>query len=203
LSHNKISRIENLTALSSLEVLNLRANQIESISEIDALVPLPSLTTLLLQNLDGSEENPVCKHPSYCTVVMRVLERLEILDGGHLTMVDCSTKFEEFLETIKPSEEALKDEPPVPWFRPQDLQVDGEVMPLPPSPDRKRDPDSASSAPVAPADSAEVRPFHCREHTIEAMNLLETEINKINDIINADSGHLLRKAAVMVGKSKQ
>lgn len=180
-------------------MLSLKANQIESISEIDALAPLPSLTTLHLQNMDGSEGNPICKHPSYSTVIMRVLERLQILDGGHLMMVDCSNKFEAFLETIKPSEAATKEAPPVDWFRSQDLAIDGEVMALPPSPSKAG---SGLPAPVAP-DSTEVRPFHCREHTIEAMNLLETEINKINDIIDAESGHLLRKAAVMVGKVKQ
>lgn len=199
-----------MDSLQNLEVLNLKANLIESISEIDVLISLPNLATLWLQNMDGSEDNPVCKHPSYTTIIMRVLEGLQILDGGHLAMVDCSNKFEEFLETIKPSEEALKDEPIVDWFKNQDLLVDGEVMALPLGPSKTGSPCSPVAAPVLPTtdslssgNSTEVRPFHCREHTIEAMNLLETEINKINDIIDAESGHLLRKAAVMVGKVQQ
>lgn len=195
LSHNKIKRIEQVKTLVNLEYLNLKANELESISEIDELVPLTMLTSLHLKQPDGSDSNPLCRHPSYSTSVMRVLPALQILDGGHLMMVDCSNRFSEYLETIRPSESACKTPPAQPWLKPQDLLIEGDALPQPPSPVKDADP----SRPVA----SEVRPFHCKEHTMEALNLLENEIGKINEIIDEDSGLLLRKAATIIAKANK
>jgi len=84
LAGNQISTIEGLGHLNTLESLQIQGNQISSLSELEKLAPMQSLRTLFLKNIDGSQRNPVCDHPSYRSVILRHLPQLTNLDGERL-----------------------------------------------------------------------------------------------------------------------
>eukprot|EP00741_Cyanophora_paradoxa_P018375 tig00000204_g17742.t1 len=81
LTSNKISRIEGLEGCVTLEHLALQDNQIHNIDDVSSLAACKNLKSLFLKNLDGSQRNPVCDHPSYRTTVLQRLPGLATLDG--------------------------------------------------------------------------------------------------------------------------
>lgn len=185
LSFNKIKRIENLMDLVFLEHLNLVGNQIESISEVEALMPMESLNAVYFQNLDGSDANPVCKHPSYVTTVQRMLPNLQVLDGGHLLIFDAAQAFTAYINNIMPNDalidEVISKNSCSSWYSNEDLLIengDGDMA----------------------RDENGIRPFHCKAHTLEALDRLEEDIVQIETIVDRDSVHLLRKAGVTINK---
>eukprot|EP00903_Cladosiphon_okamuranus_P015264 g14106.t1 len=106
LSSNRIQRIENLGHLTSLQSLDLKDNQISNVDDVGSLSPLPNLRRLLLQSYHGDKTNPACQHPSYHTVVTRLLPKLDVLDGESLNLRKCMVDV--VLDRATPDDEALK-----------------------------------------------------------------------------------------------
>lgn len=73
--------VENLDGLFSLESIMLQGNLIASLDDVGYLSRLPSLKTLYLRNLQGSESNPVCDNLRYRSAVLKLLSGLVNLDG--------------------------------------------------------------------------------------------------------------------------
>eukprot|EP01032_Pedospumella_encystans_P013840 gene13840-15916_t len=182
LSFNKIRKIERLQDLLSLEYLDLRANSISSVNDLDELQQLPALQSLFLQGNDGEDTNPVCRHPSYITIVMRSLPSLQIIDGGHLNITEAFSSLEEHLKLLQPSGEDNKTPPTVPWLDgllDADSTGPGGAFEIPASDD---DIDHIASG------SKQLKPV--------------TEAHQqITDMMNEECAHLLRKAQSAVSKA--
>ena len=116
LSFNKISRIENLEEMSSLQWLDLQGNKITNIDDVQTLSSIEELKSLYLQSNDNQSQNPCCRHPSYTSIVMRLLPHLEILDGGHLTLFEATDSLQKALQSIQPDPQASEDVPEEAWF---------------------------------------------------------------------------------------
>jgi len=84
LTSNKISSLDGLQKCHALEYLLIQDNAVSNIATIEALASLPNLKALYLKNIDGTQKNPVCEHPSYRSSIMRQLPKLQILDGERL-----------------------------------------------------------------------------------------------------------------------
>mmetsp|Transcript_35182 Transcript_35182/g.54987 ORF Transcript_35182/g.54987 Transcript_35182/m.54987 type:complete len:201 (-) Transcript_35182:280-882(-) len=84
LTTNKISALSGLQNCSSLEHLLVQENSISNIAELAAVTSLPNLKSIYFRNIDGTQRNPVCDHPSYRSSIMRQLPSLTILDGERL-----------------------------------------------------------------------------------------------------------------------
>jgi len=84
LTTNNLAFLDNIGEVKTLESLFLQENKIANSSEISKLAQLSSLKTLYFRNIDGTQKNPVCDHPSYRTVIIRTLPSLTNLDGERL-----------------------------------------------------------------------------------------------------------------------
>ncbi|GFH52490.1 hypothetical protein CTEN210_08966 [Chaetoceros tenuissimus] len=87
LSHNRIETIpKNLhEILPSLEDLDLKGNTISKLKDlISALEPCRTFKSFVLQDVDGSSPNPVCKRKAYRTTILANLTSLEYLDGNRI-----------------------------------------------------------------------------------------------------------------------
>ncbi|KAJ1481745.1 hypothetical protein T484DRAFT_1953658 [Baffinella frigidus] len=84
LTSNKITSLSGLEKLNSLEHVLIQENDISNIAELSALAGLPNLKGVYLKNIDGSQKNPLCDHPSYRSSIVRQLPKLTILDGERL-----------------------------------------------------------------------------------------------------------------------
>lgn len=83
---NRVERLEPLKSVKSLEALHIEANNISNVDEVKHLAELPNLHTLHFRRVyaDMAAPNPVCGHPSYRAVVLRLLPALTNLDGERL-----------------------------------------------------------------------------------------------------------------------
>eukprot|EP00281_Chroomonas_sp_CCMP1168_P020433 CAMPEP_0206229656 /NCGR_PEP_ID=MMETSP0047_2-20121206/9819_1 /ASSEMBLY_ACC=CAM_ASM_000192 /TAXON_ID=195065 /ORGANISM="Chroomonas mesostigmatica_cf, Strain CCMP1168" /LENGTH=229 /DNA_ID=CAMNT_0053652981 /DNA_START=56 /DNA_END=745 /DNA_ORIENTATION=+ len=88
LTSNKIETLAGLEKCSSLEHLQIQDNKITSIGEIEQLTHLKNLKSVYFKNIDGTQKNLLCDHPSYRSSIMRQLPQLTILDGERLKHVD-------------------------------------------------------------------------------------------------------------------
>mmetsp|Transcript_41237 Transcript_41237/g.129567 ORF Transcript_41237/g.129567 Transcript_41237/m.129567 type:complete len:230 (-) Transcript_41237:89-778(-) len=84
LTSNKISSLQGLDKCASLEHIFVQDNNIDNINEIANVASLKNLKSLYLRNIDGSQKNPVCEHPSYRSSIVRQLPHISILDGERL-----------------------------------------------------------------------------------------------------------------------
>lgn len=84
LTSNKISSLSGIEKCHALEHVLIQDNNISNVAEIQALIGLQNLKGLYLKNIDGSQKNPVCEHPSYRSSIMRQLPKLTVLDGERL-----------------------------------------------------------------------------------------------------------------------
>lgn len=87
LSHNRIEAIpKNLHEIvPSLEDLDLKGNTISKLQDlISALKPCRNLKALVLQDVDGSSSNPICKRKAYRTTILANLTSLENLDENQI-----------------------------------------------------------------------------------------------------------------------
>lgn len=87
LSHNRIEAIpKNLHEIvPTLEDLDLKGNGISKLKDlISALKPCRNLKSLVLQDVDGSSSNPICKRKAYRMTILANLTSLEYLDGNRI-----------------------------------------------------------------------------------------------------------------------
>jgi len=84
LTSNSISVLGNLGTLVSLEHLFLNDNKVSDHQEILKLATLTNLKSLYFKNIDGTQKNPVCDHPSYRAVIIRHLPFISNLDGERM-----------------------------------------------------------------------------------------------------------------------
>lgn len=77
----KIKSLEGLSKCRNLEHILIQENEISNIGEIAHLTGLQNLKSLYFKNIDGSQRNPLCEHPSYRSSIVRQLPQLTILDG--------------------------------------------------------------------------------------------------------------------------
>ncbi|KAG2382801.1 hypothetical protein C9374_004768 [Naegleria lovaniensis] len=99
LSFNKISSLEGLHFLHgpqyNLQYLDVRGNNIENLNELTFIFGLHKIRELYFQNgIDGSFNNPVCKHDRYRPILLSRLAlreqpsgSLEIIDGFKISIV--------------------------------------------------------------------------------------------------------------------
>merc|ERR1712216_60661 len=80
----KIKSLEGLSKCRNLEHILIQENEISNIGEIAHLTGLQNLKSLYFKNIDGSQRNPLCEHPSYRSSIVRQLPQLTILDGERL-----------------------------------------------------------------------------------------------------------------------
>lgn len=91
LSHNRIEAIpKNLHEIvPTLEDLDLKGNTISKLNDlISALRPCRNLKSLVLQDVDSSSTNPICKRKAYRTTILANLTSLEYLDGNRIDEED-------------------------------------------------------------------------------------------------------------------
>ena len=126
LSHNQIKRIEGLGTLTSLQYLDIKDNSITHLEHsIAQLSTLKGLKTLYFAGPDGSECNPVCNNPQYTSLIIQGIPQLQILDGGHVGLIDASEALERHIASIKPEDSVVNLELPIKnWFTADDLKVD-------------------------------------------------------------------------------
>mmetsp|Transcript_20060 Transcript_20060/g.36061 ORF Transcript_20060/g.36061 Transcript_20060/m.36061 type:complete len:258 (-) Transcript_20060:1044-1817(-) len=124
---NKITKIEGIWHLTLLETLMLQGNQISKFEDLNLaeMVNLPLLKALYLQNLDGSQTNPVCSQPKYKMTVLAALPLVMNLDGERSPRTTGYMEFvEEVLKLTKSGTPAIPSgsEVPIPsvqpWFPP-------------------------------------------------------------------------------------
>lgn len=86
LTQNGLASLKGAGALNSLEHLMVQANCLRGVDDLalDELASLPSLHSLYLANVDGSQPNPACSDPGYRAAVLGALPKLRILDGERL-----------------------------------------------------------------------------------------------------------------------
>ncbi len=85
------------------------------------------MKSLSFRNCDGAEANPICQHPSYTTIVLRALPQLNILDGGHITILDATSALEAFVASVKPDPALSVPLPVEPWWTPDESSVDSSA----------------------------------------------------------------------------
>ena len=83
LSHNKLTTIDAVKPLASLERLDLQGNMIKDVKALERVGPsLTGLTILYLQDFDGNSQNPCCYHKGYrATILNSFGKNLKALDG--------------------------------------------------------------------------------------------------------------------------
>jgi Leucine-rich repeat (LRR) protein len=84
LTTNKITSLAGLDKCESLEHILIQENNIGNIGEFTQLLGLKNLKSLYFKNIDGTQRNPLCEHPSYRSSIVRQLTQLTILDGERL-----------------------------------------------------------------------------------------------------------------------
>lgn len=87
LSHNRIEAIpKNLREIvPTLEDLDLKGNTISKLKDlISSLKPCRNLKSLVLQDVDGSSTNPICKRKAYRMTILANLTSLEYLNGHRI-----------------------------------------------------------------------------------------------------------------------
>ena len=67
----KIKSLEGLSKCRNLEHILIQENEISNIGEIAHLTGLQNLKSLYFKNIDGSQRNPLCEHPSYRSSIVR------------------------------------------------------------------------------------------------------------------------------------
>jgi hypothetical protein len=116
LSNNKITKIENLSRNSGLKWIDLSGNQITNIDSIFELSSCSELNSLYLKGESGENANPICNNPQYVDIILRALPNLQILDGGHVGIIETYDTLQNHIENIKPDDEYKVDIPPTSWF---------------------------------------------------------------------------------------
>jgi hypothetical protein len=162
------------------------------------------LTAFHLRNSDGSDTNPgplppslpqtlshsslVCEHPAYRNIVLRALPKLQILDGslsslspylpspiagGLIGLMHAADDIEKHLQSITPDTSAFEESL--------------AALPpwLPPS-EIARLPNTANSV----------------DDVLEKYGDLKEMMESVTDILNEDSGHLLRLASSALSKAQ-
>ena len=132
-----------------------------------------------------------------------MLPNLHILDGGHLLLVDAALAFDAYINNITPDDDYIDQlsnknkskgnngnngNNTDSWYTDDDLQIDNT--------NNTADTDTNTTI----RDEDGIRPFHCRAHTLEACESLESDIMHIDSIVDRDCTHLLRKAGVTLSK---
>lgn len=84
LTTNKITSLAGLAKCENLEHILIQENNIGNIGEVSHLLPLQNLKSVYFKNIDGTQRNPLCEHPSYRSSIVRQLTQLSILDGERL-----------------------------------------------------------------------------------------------------------------------
>uniref|UniRef100_A0A6T8P7S5 U2A'/phosphoprotein 32 family A C-terminal domain-containing protein n=1 Tax=Hemiselmis andersenii TaxID=464988 RepID=A0A6T8P7S5_HEMAN len=88
LTTNQIENLSGLEKCTQLEHLQVQDNKISSIAEIESLLPLKNLKSVYFKNVDGTQKNLLCDHPSYRSSIMRQLPQLTVMDGERLKHSD-------------------------------------------------------------------------------------------------------------------
>ena len=91
LSYNHITCLDGLSTLPNLKFLDLRANQLGSVSALNPLKACEHLDSLLLQSGDGQVSNPLCQSPDYRETTCNALPSLTSLDEIEVERVDSIT----------------------------------------------------------------------------------------------------------------
>jgi hypothetical protein len=172
LSYNQISSVSGgLSDNTNLEWLDLKANQISRLDDLKELEQLESLSVLHLRDEMGKDANPVCTDENYITFMQKSLKKLNILDGGHLILVDCVKDMEERMQAMKPDESLAHTPREEAWFDQQSgLDAEGD-----------NDDISSGSKPA----------FACVDDAAEA----------IKSMVGAEGSHLLKKASNAISKT--
>lgn len=90
LPHNQLRDLKWLTAaLSNLKTLDLRDNLIEDPTLLGPLGLLPNLTTVALQDDNGDNSNPACRHDEYNAMIWGLCARADQIDGRAERPPDC------------------------------------------------------------------------------------------------------------------
>ncbi len=84
LTTNKITSLAGLDKCENLEHILIQENNVGNIGEFTQLLGLKNLKSLYFKNIDGTQRNPLCEHPSYRSSIVRQLTQLTILDGERL-----------------------------------------------------------------------------------------------------------------------
>jgi hypothetical protein len=170
LSHNQIKRIEGLNTLNLLQFFDIKDNNITHLEHsISQLTTLKGLKTLYFAGPDGSEGNPICNNPQYTSLIIQGIPQLQILDGGHVGLIDASEALERHIASIKPDDSVVNMELPVKnWFTVDDLKVD---------------------------DLENVK-------SDSSLNTVNKAVEETLEMLQEESGHLLRKASGVISKLK-
>lgn len=123
LTSNRVARVEGLAACTALEHLALQDNKLPTLESLalPELAALPHLRTLLLQNVDRSLPNPVCRTVAgYKAAVLAALPNLANLDGerspSSCTYAELAAEWEASRAAPPPSREWALPEP-APWLQ--------------------------------------------------------------------------------------
>lgn len=115
---------------SGLKWIDLSGNQITNIDSIFELSSCSELNSLYLQGENGENSNPICNNPQYVDIILRALPNLQILDGGHVGIIETYNTLQNHIENIKPDDNYKVDIPAVSWFDSSDIKLapggDGE-----------------------------------------------------------------------------
>ena len=131
-SSNRLSdRLSDLSALSSLNVLDLRDNSISTFTQLEPLKRLYNLKRLYLRSSSNSNCNTVCEEDDFKHRILEYLPQLVSLDGEMIAFMKIDQDIA--LEKICKKDDlvAMSESKLEPWFSSEDLS-------LPPStPDEK------------------------------------------------------------------
>ena len=92
-STNKHKLVPLHSPFKTLSHPHHQENNIGNIGEVAHLVPLKNLKSVYFKNIDGSQRNPLCEHPSYRSSIVRQLPQLTILDGERLKHANTVYRF--------------------------------------------------------------------------------------------------------------
>ena len=123
-SSNRLSdRLSDLSALSSLNVLDLRDNSISTFTQLEPLKRLYNLKRLYLRSSSNSNCNTVCEEDDFKQRILEYLTQLVSLDGEMIAFmkIDQDVALEKICK--KDDLVALSESKIEPWFSSEDLSL--------------------------------------------------------------------------------
>ena len=124
-SSNRLSNgMTDLSPCTSLEVLDLRDNNISAFSQLEPLKRLHNLKRLYLRSSSNSRFNAVCEEEDYKEKMLEYLPHLVSLDGEMIAFMKTSQDIE--LDKICKKEDliAVSEPQTEPWFSREDLRLE-------------------------------------------------------------------------------